>query len=225
MEEGGYTIRIQKYDGTDVLAKAIENQALQVDSDCFSTFYTDKPFIMPNNVRGGVVTSVSGSSMSIDYMYAPGDIVPANTAVILNGDYGGIHNFAVPDDATGARVPAVNYLKGTITEQTITAQSGYLYYKLTYDNDGNNLGFYWGEASGGAFLNGAHKAYLEVPTSITGAKSLSFLDATGINDIRTDKKINDNFTIYSLTGVNLGTDLNSLPSGVYVRGGKKIVKR
>jgi hypothetical protein len=54
-----------------------------------------------------------------------------------------------------------NCLKGTQTEQMITAEAGYVYYQFAND-DTDGLGWYWGADNGGAFTNGAHKAYLPV---------------------------------------------------------------
>lgn len=47
--------------------------------------------------------------------------------------------------------------------------------------------------------------------------------ATGIKNITTNKKNNDN-RIFSIDGRYLGNDLNSLPKGIYIIGGKKILK-
>ena len=54
-------------------------------------------------------------------------------------------------------------------------------------------------------------------------EKLSIDEATGISDINVDKQ--SNATIYTLDGRVAGTSLKSLKPGVYVRNGKKIVKR
>lgn len=54
-------------------------------------------------------------------------------------------------------------------------------------------------------------------------EKLSIDEATGISDINVDKQ--HNATIYTLDGRVAGTSLKSLKPGVYVRNGKKIVKR
>lgn len=47
---------------------------------------------------------------------------------------------------------------------------------------------------------------------------------TAIQDILSNKKIQNNANIYDLHGRYMGTDLNALPKGVYIIGGKKIIK-
>lgn len=54
-------------------------------------------------------------------------------------------------------------------------------------------------------------------------EKLSIDEATGISEINADKQ--RNATIYTLDGRVAGTSLKSLKPGVYVRNGKKIVKR
>lgn len=54
-------------------------------------------------------------------------------------------------------------------------------------------------------------------------EKLSIDEATGISEINADKQ--HNATIYTLDGRVAGTSLKSLKPGVYVRNGKKIVKR
>ena len=54
-------------------------------------------------------------------------------------------------------------------------------------------------------------------------EKLSIDEATGISDINADKQ--HSATIYTLDGRVAGTSLKSLKPGVYVRNGKKIVKR
>lgn len=54
-------------------------------------------------------------------------------------------------------------------------------------------------------------------------EKLSIDEATGISEINADKQ--HNATIYTLDGRVAGTSLQSLKPGVYIRNGKKIVKR
>ncbi|MCI6102466.1 MAG: hypothetical protein MR709_05370 [Bacteroidales bacterium] len=71
------------------------------------------------------------------------------------------------------------------------------------------------------------RAYLTVDGSAAGAKIGSVLSdetTTGVENIIL--KDNDGTThIYDLRGMDRGTDFDSLPTGVYIRGGKKVVKR
>ena len=52
------------------------------------------------------------------------------------------------------------------------------------------------------------------------------LNTSGVEDIATDMQQNDEYgEIYNLQGAAVGTDLNALPSGIYIRNGKKILKK
>lgn len=78
--------------------------------------------------------------------------------------------------------------------------------------------------SGSATLTGA-RAYFTIPEAAYSKKFNlgSFDDITGISNviIQTDA---DNSKIYNLNGQMVGTNWNTLPQGVYIVNGKKIVK-
>lgn len=71
------------------------------------------------------------------------------------------------------------------------------------------------------------RAYLTSDGSASSAKIYSvFSDdtTTGVENIILEDS--DGTThIYDLNGIDRGTDFNSLPTGIYIRGGKKVVKR
>ena len=51
----------------------------------FATYYTDKAFVMPENVQGGIVTKANKETnqLTISYNYQPGTVVPAKTCLTL----------------------------------------------------------------------------------------------------------------------------------------------
>lgn len=71
----------------------------------------------------------------------------------------------------------------------------------------------------------ANKAYLNVPAGLPS--EISMIDyedyVTGVEDITA--KIDDDKAIYTLTGVKINSDVDHLPSGIYVIKGKKVVVR
>jgi hypothetical protein len=222
IQEGGYIIKIQKYDGTDIISKTIDGEAFYVDDDNYATYYTDKDFIMPDNTVGGIVKNINNNAITIDYIYKSGDVVPAGTGLILKGKYG-ISNYALPSTSNTVEAPTTNYLKGTTTTTDITAKSGYLYYKLSYDSTGKNLGFYWGASDGGSFTNSAHKAYLEIPVSGSSPAKFLSLDTTStdINSVQTtNEQKTDTDAIYNLQGQRVSKDYH----GIVIMNGKKRMK-
>ena len=64
-------------------------------------------------------------------------------------------------------------------------------------------------------------------TQHNGSQILYFIvdsTASAVNDIESDNTTSDN-EIYNLQGIPVGKDINSLPAGIYIRNGKKILKR
>ncbi|MFC2760831.1 MAG: hypothetical protein ACFN41_12460, partial [Hallella multisaccharivorax] len=69
--------------------------------------------------------------------------------------------------------------------------------------------------------------YIICPPQASGAKQLSVVlngETTGIGDV-TDDNADMNASVYDLQGRYLGTSFNHLPAGIYVVGGKKVIKK
>ena len=108
--------------------------------------------------------------------------------------------------------------------RAFTAETGYKYYKLAYDNytAQTGLGFYWGAENAGAFKVKPGTAYLAVPTSeANNAKGFAFDgDTTGVENVNV--AVNQNKTIYNLNGQRVS---NMSQAGLYIVNGKKVVIR
>ena len=130
---------------------------------------------------GKTFSSDNAGVLTIGETYTAGDIIPAGTALLVEGTEG-VYDpvVAVSDEAAPD-----NLLKGSDVAETTTG--GDKYYKLANDPvDG--LGFYWAEDGGAAFTNGAHKAYLALTG--TGAPACFFSldfdsETTGISTATT----------------------------------------
>ncbi len=122
----------------------------------YATYYADEAYVMPKGVMGYTVT-MSGDVLSFNEAYAAGAVVPAGTALLLNGE-AKTYEYAVTTSEETA--PENNLLHGSSTEAETQVEGATAYYALSTDDNGNNLGFYWMNDNGAAFTNGAHKAYL-----------------------------------------------------------------
>ena len=191
-----------------------------ISSVGYATYFTDHAFIMPEGVEGGIITAVDGQTLSIDYRYAPGDVVPAQTGLLLRGEQG-VYRYNTTQ--TDLVAPAENMLTGLLVDGETTAEGDVLYYKLANDaTDG--LGFYWGAADGGAFYIAANKAYLAVPKAM-GVRGFSLQDiaTTGITNVAHRPLQKGIFDLHGRC-INV-TDVNLLKQGVYIVNGKKMIVR
>lgn len=181
----------------------------------YATFYHDFGYIMPEGVKGGVVTDAKvEGTLVVDYKYGSGSIVPAKSALLLNGaknDY----EVALKLEETSKDV---NLLKGTSKEsETTSDEAGAKFYKLANDKD-KGIGFYWGADNGVAFNNSANKAYLAVAGEASAAKGFA-LDGvdTGIKEVTEVGKMAGK--IYNLQGMQQ----KGLQKGICIVNGKKFV--
>lgn len=193
----------------------------------FATYYTDKAFVMPENVQGGIVTKANNETnqLTISYNYQPGTVVPAKTPIVLKGEKG---DYTVNYTTSEETAPAGNMLYGAdnvdADGMTFVKGTNVKYYKLALGNDGK-CGFYWGATDGAAFEYTANRAFLAIDiTDASQAPEGFSLDGDGgTTDI--DGVMNgngDSQKIYTVTGVYAGKSLNNLPKGIYIVGGKKV---
>lgn len=193
----------------------------------FATYYTDKAFVMPENVQGGIVTKANNetSQLTVSYNYQPGTVVPAKTPIVLKGEKG---DYTVNYTTSEETAPAGNMLYGAenvdAEGMTFVKGTNVKYYKLALGNDGK-CGFYWGAADGAAFEYTANRAFLAIDiTDASQAPEGFSLDGDGgTTDIDGVMNGNDDSQkIYTVTGVYAGKSLDKLPKGIYIVGGKKV---
>lgn len=193
----------------------------------FATYYTDKAFVMPENVQGGIVTKANNetSQLTVSYNYQPGSVVPAKTPIVLKGEKG---DYTVNYTTSEETAPAGNMLYGAdnvdADGMTFVEGTNVKYYKLALGNDGK-CGFYWGAADGAAFEYTANRAFLAIDiTDASQAPEGFSLDGdggtTGIDGVMNGN--DDSQKIYTVTGVYAGKSLDKLPKGIYIVGGKKV---
>lgn len=181
----------------------------------YATYYHDFGYMMPEGVKGGVVTDAKvEGTLVVNYKYGSGSVVPAKSALLLNGaknDY----EVALKLEETSEDV---NLLKGTSYESLTTSdKAGAKFYKFANDKD-KGIGFYWGADNVAAFTNSANKAYLAVAGEASAAKgfALGGVD-TGIKEVTEVGKMAGK--IYNLQGMQQ----KGLQKGICIVNGKKFV--
>lgn len=181
----------------------------------YATYYHDFGYMMPEGVKGGVVTDAKvEGTLVVDYKYGSGSVVPAKSALLLNGAKNDYEVALKLEETT----EDVNLLKGTSDESLTTSdEAGAKFYKFANDKD-KGIGFYWGADNGAAFNNSANKAYLAVAGEASAAKgfALGGVD-TGIKEVTEVGKMAGK--IYNLQGMQQ----KSLQKGICIVNGKKFV--
>ena len=194
----------------------------------YGTYYSSKAYTMPKGVKGYTITGNEGTSLVMNEAYAAGAVVPAKTALVVEGAANKYYTLVAESTELTPLTPDDNKLHGSDeAETTYVDGTDVKYYKLSYNNEGNNLGFYWGSENGAAFTNGAHKAYLALNSEklLSQSRGFSLADlahgvTTGINT--TVKSATQSNFIYDLNGRRINS-LNGAAKGVYIMNGQKVL--
>lgn len=153
-----------------------------------------------------------------------GYYIPANTGVLLNSKNSGeVTYYTVKHKEVDAYDADINMLMPSVAGGVFEATADYKYYKLAYDNFGNEpgLGFYWGAPEGGKFFVKAGTAYLAVPAGKATAKGFAFNgEATGIEGVNAN--VENAKAIYNLNGQRVAS---MAKPGLYIVNGKKVVRK
>ena len=189
----------------------------------FATFYAPAEVAIPENVKAYYIAAegIKGNNVTLTQIE---NVIPANTAVILEGAEGE-YTFSVSE--TDAAAVSGNLLKGTVINTNIIGQA----YVLGNDAE-EGVGLYktqmsnvtLSNASGtvSVFKNNAYKAYLPasaVPAAANGAANFSFRfegGTTGVENVEVESASN---VIYDLTG----RQVNAVERGIYIINGKKVL--
>lgn len=201
------------------VATAIIDLKAEDGTDYYATFSNASAFIVPEDLTVSVV-GVNGTKLIITN-YQTGDVVAANTGVLVKGTQGGKHKVILTDeDATTA--PGANNLRAATVEKEAT---GFKFYKLAYaSSNRDNLGFYWGAANGGVFPTTAGLAYLAVPKPENDDAPQGFRlindEATAIYSV-TNEMVKTN-AVYNIAGQRVSSKNFK---GIVIVNGKKMLNK
>ncbi len=213
----------------DYSIKPVRSNLTVAFDEGYATYYTTVPFTMPEGLRGTEVEKVDEDNpdrLVMNWRYVPGTIVPAGTALLVEG-LPGTYEFdtALTEDGSAA---ADNLLLGSVTDTVTTGpggqQTGYVFYKLSHNLSGEKAGFYWGAGDGAAFESAACRAWLAIPAA-TSQNVKAFVlgndgETTAMESVASAAAGTD--AVYDLRGLRV-RDMSK--KGVYITGGRKVVVR
>ena len=184
---------------------AVEDYVLNVTEAGWATMYLGYNVIIPEDVKCYVIGEIDGAVVNLNQVE---DVLPANTAVIIEAEEGE-YTFEVTEETAAVE----NVMAGTLKNEYITKEA-YVLGKV----DGV-VGLYKADMAGGVWLNNANKAYLPA-TAANGAASYSFRFGEGTTAIESVEVENASNVIYDLTGRRV--EAITAP-GIYIVGGKKVL--
>ena len=213
---GGWTIHYV-YEVAEVA-----NFKANITAAGFATFFAPREVTIPEDVKAYYITAedINGENVTLTEIE---NVIPANTAVILEGAEGE-YTFNVSE--TGATAVSSNLLKGTIINTNIIGQA----YVLgvvegetgLYKTQMRTVQLSSASGSVSVFQNNAYKAYLPasaVPATANNVASFSFRfpGTTGVENVVVKNEVK---AIYDLTGRRVS---EITEAGIYIIGGKKVL--
>lgn len=219
LQQAGHTLMAKN--GNLIVAEQHDGSVAIEAADGYATFCADHLYIMPEGLTGYAAT-VSGDALTLAEAYTAGEVVPASTPLVLGGEVGS-YDYEGASDGDSKALACDNSLHGADADgQAAEVEGMARYYKLTYSDDNDNFGFYWGNTDGSAgFQIGTNKAYLALPAS--GAKHYvigSHDGSTGISAIETERA-DEPQRIYNMNGQRV----QRAAHGLYIINGKKVIVR
>jgi hypothetical protein len=185
-------------------------------------YYSDTPLMVPESMTAFTL-KFSGNNLVASRIYSTNDIIPKGEAVVLYATPGQ-YTFPVCSSSLGR--DADNLLKGSDDDGLTTGGDIYYFFGV---NKSGDVGFYLGKADGSAFTNKAHKAYLPLTKSESGAgtaTSKAFLLSglpftTAIGKIHYDGGSLTEGPAYNLAGQRVGKDYK----GIVIINGRKVLRK
>ena len=196
-----------------------ENVTVSVSNLKWATKYFGESVHVPAGVEAYIITGAADGYVTKEQI-AKGDVIPANTGVLLYSEEAAEYAFA--KTVSYNYTLAGNLLNGSVENKYVEGTA----YVLANDSE-LGVGMYKAELNKDAegnegtthFLNNAGKAYLVLPTA---NETVAFygLDWAGTTDIEDVEVENEVKAIYDLTGRKVE---NITAPGIYVVNGKKVL--
>lgn len=194
---------------TSEFAGQAVNFAASTDNKNYATLNLPYASTLPTGVTAYKAT-VEGTIVNLTEYKTAGEVLPANTPVLLTATSDGSKTFApaayvAADNTTG--------FQGTLAATAVAANNTYILSQkdgkvnfFALDGDNNTIN--------------ANKAYLVVPGGKAQALNFNFGNTTGIQNAAVEG-VNANAPLFDLSGRRV---VKAVKGGIYIQNGKKFVK-
>lgn len=205
----GYSTDIYFEEVTDFVGQAV-NFAASTDSKNYATLNLPYASTLPTGVTAYKAGNVVDNDLNIIVYKNAGDVLPANTPVLLTATSDGSKTFA---PATYAAAEETGF-QGTLSAKAVTATNTYILSK----NGGETVKFFALDETNNTI--NANKAYLVVSGGAAQALNFNFGNTTGIQNAAVEG-VNANAPLFDLSGRRV---VKAVKGGIYIQNGKKFVK-
>lgn len=186
------------------------NFAASTDNNNYATLNLPYASKLPEGVTAYKAGNVVDNDLNIIVYKNAGEVLPANTPVLLTADAAGEKTFA---PAPYAAAEATGF-QGTLSAKAVTATNTYILSK----NGGETVKFFALDETNNTI--NANKAYLVVPAAGAQALNFNFGNITGIQNAAVEG-VNANAPLFDLSGRRV---VKAVKGGIYIQNGKKFVK-
>ena len=193
---------------TDFAGKTV-NFATSTDGNNYATLNLPYASKLPEGVTA-YKADVEGSTVNLTEYKTAGNVLPANTPVLLTATTDGEKTFA---PATYAAAEGTGF-QGTLSAKAVTATNTYILSK----NGGETVKFFALDETNN--IINANKAYLVVSGGGAQALNFNFGNTTGIQNAAVEG-VNANAPLFDLSGRRV---VKAVKGGIYIQNGKKFVK-
>lgn len=197
----------------------VEYAQINITSAGYATYFNAFKYEMPTGLEGKIMKINAGGALEAVTVYDAGDVVPAETPLLIKGSEGTYVIASTDDDASSASISG-NLLHGTLTQAETSGATGSEKYFML-GNGTKGLGWYIGANEGAAFTIGANKCYLVVDPALGGSSVKGFFSIEGSTEtaIEAIEAENNSKAIYDLQGRRV----NKATKGLYIVNGKKVL--
>lgn len=194
---------------TDFAGQAVDFAA-STDRKNYATLNLPYASKLPEGVTAYKAGKVVDNDLNITEYRTAGEILPANTPVLLISDAAVKKTFAPAPYAAAEETG----FQGTLSAKAVTATNTYILSK----NGGETVKFFALDETNNTI--NANKAYLVVSGGAAQALNFNFGNTTGIQNAAVEG-VNANAPLFDLSGRRV---VKAVKGGIYIQNGKKFVK-